>query len=189
MVASILEAGGRAADIVDNMLSFSRKSESDYDWYNTAEILDRTLEIIQNDYDLKKKFDFRNIRITREYSADVPEVMCDRTKLQQVFFNILENGAQAMMGNGKTGQQASFTLRNYLDKGQVCIEIEDNGPGMEPAVRARAFEPFFTTKPVGLGTGLGLYICYFIVVEDHKGSISVESRPGKGAKFTIKLPL
>ena len=63
------------------------------------------------------------------------------------------------------------------------------GPGMDEAQCKQAFEPFFTTKPVGLGTGLGLSIAYFIITENHKGSISVESPPGKGARFIIKLPV
>ena len=71
----------------------------------------------------------------------------------------------------------------------VCVEIEDNGSGMTGAVRKRVFEPFFTTKDVGVGTGLGLSVSYFIVVENHGGRMAVESSPGVGAKFTVMLPL
>ena len=187
MISSILDAGRRAADIVANMLSFSRKSASDYDRYDTAMILDKTLDLIQNDYDLKKKFDFRNIRIEREYDKNVPSVICDRSKLQQVFFNILENGSQAMMDSSAGQENSCFTLRNYRDGDSVCIEIHDNGPGMDAETKARIFEPFFTTKPVGIGTGLGLYISYFIIVEDLKGAITVESAPGRGTNVIIKL--
>ncbi len=70
----------------------------------------------------------------------------------------------------------------------VCIEIENNGPGMDEELKKRIFEPFFTTKPVGEGTGLGLSISYFIVVTDHKGELTVESSPDSNTKFIIKLP-
>jgi signal transduction histidine kinase len=69
------------------------------------------------------------------------------------------------------------------------MEIEDNGPGMDEAIRKRVFEPFYTTKPVGEGTGLGLSVSYFIITENHGGKIAVESQPGKGTKFIIRLPL
>ena len=71
----------------------------------------------------------------------------------------------------------------------VRLEIEDNGPGMEEETRKRVFEPFFTTKPEGSGTGLGLSVCYFIISENHKGNLSVESNIGQGTKFIIELPL
>ena len=79
-------------------------------------------------------------------------------------------------------------LRLFEDSGLICIEIEDNGPGMDDTVRKRVFEPFFTTKPVDRGTGLGLSVSYFIIVENHGGRMKVESIPGIGTKFTICLP-
>ena len=69
------------------------------------------------------------------------------------------------------------------------IEVEDNGPGMNDAVRSRVMEPFFTTKSVGLGTGLGLSVSYFIIKDGHDGEMTVESAPGKGSLFSIRLPL
>jgi len=71
----------------------------------------------------------------------------------------------------------------------VRIEIEDNGPGIKNAIIKRIFEPFFTTKSVGLGTGLGLSVSYFIITQIHKGQILVESSLGEGTKFVIILPL
>ncbi len=85
----------------------------------------------------------------------------------------------------------TFVLRTHFDKerGMVCVEIEDNGPGMDEKTRKRVFEPFFTTKSVGVGTGLGLSVSYFIVTENHGGEMSVESSPGNGAKFVVLLPV
>ena len=87
--------------------------------------------------------------------------------------------------------QPMFTLRLFRETkaNMLCIEIEDNGPGMDEKIRKRIFEPFFTTKPVGVGTGLGLSVSYFIITKNHSGEMSVESTPGSGAKFIIRLPL
>ena len=71
----------------------------------------------------------------------------------------------------------------------ITIRVTDNGPGMDEATRKRAFEPFFTTKEVGIGTGLGLSVSYFIITEQHNGSISVVSRTGEGCRFIIRLPI
>ena len=71
----------------------------------------------------------------------------------------------------------------------VCMEIEDNGPGMSEKTRRRVFEPFYTTKAAGVGTGLGLSVSYFIITENHGGELSVESSLDSGAKFMIRLPL
>jgi polar amino acid transport system substrate-binding protein len=86
-------------------------------------------------------------------------------------------------------KKPAFTISTRKKEGEVIVEIEDNGPGMDEETKTRIFEPFFTTKAVGVGTGLGLYISYFIIVENHKGSINVESFPGKGTRFIIHLPV
>jgi signal transduction histidine kinase len=91
------------------------------------------------------------------------------------------------MSNANT-RDPCITLQVRSNSKAVQIEIEDNGPGMSEDVRKRVFEPFFTTKDVGVGTGLGLSVSYFIITENHGGTMSVESTPGMGAKFIIRLP-
>jgi PAS domain S-box-containing protein len=142
----IIESGIRSAKIVENMLSFSRKSESRVIPQNLAELLDKTLELAANEYDLKKKFDFREIEITKEYENNMPSVPCEGSKIQQVFLNLLKNGAQAMAESHKSGTPSCFTLRISKDGEWAKIEIADNGEGMDEATRKRIFEPFFTTK-------------------------------------------
>jgi signal transduction histidine kinase len=186
---TVMHAGRRAARIVDNMLSFSRKSDARFVPHDLAELLETTLELAENDYDLKKNFDFKRITIERDYDADMPPVVCEASKIQQVFLNILKNGAQAMAEKEDAGAAPCFQLKIYKDAEWAVIEIGDNGPGMDAGVRNRALEPFFTTKPVGVGTGLGLSVSYFIVTENHRGQLSVESEPGRGATFIIRLPL
>jgi len=189
MMDSVMDSGKRAAKIVDNMLSFSRKSDTQFSRHSLGELLDKTVELAESDYDLKKKFDFRQIKIVREYDADIPEVTCEESKIQQVFLNILNNCAQAMAEEKTQGKSPRLILRLVNEREMVRIEIEDNGPGMTETVRKRVFEPFFTTKEVGVGTGLGLSVSYFIITENHGGTITVESSPGAGAKFIIRLPL
>jgi len=209
MLAAINESGRRAAAIVDNMLSFARRSDAIVSSHDMADLLDKTVELAATDYDLKKQYDFKTITIAREYETDLPYVPCEGSKIQQMFLNILRNGAQAMQAAGSRRQEAGgrkqearggmqdaeteprFVLRlaHEREAGMIRIEIEDNGPGMTAAVRKRVFEPFFTTKPVGVGTGLGLSVSYFIVVENHGGTLDVVSEAGQGATFIIRLPL
>ncbi len=186
MIESIMESGKRVAKTVRNMLSFSRKSESQFKFHDLGYLIDNALDLAEKDYDMKKKNDFRQIKIVREYDTSVPQVPCEESKIQQVFLNLLKNGAQAM-SEGET-KAPCFLLRVTKTSGMAWVEIEDNGPGMDESTRIRAFEPFFTTKDIGIGTGLGLSVSYFIITENHSGTIEVESKPGKGAKFIIRLP-
>ncbi|WP_415717359.1 PocR ligand-binding domain-containing protein [Maridesulfovibrio sp.] len=186
MLNGISEAGERAATIVRNMLAFSRKSESSYEPHNLTELLDKTIELASSDYDLRREFDFRQIEIIREYSEDVPLVVCEGNEIQQVFLNILKNGAEAMLGSQR---KSSFLCKIYAKEGNAVVEIIDNGPGIPKEVREHIFEPFFTTKGIGKGTGLGLSVSYFIINDQHNGSMDVQSVPGEWTKFTIKLPL
>ncbi len=186
MIQAVIQSGQRAAKIVDNMLSFSRKEASQRVPVRLSELLDKTFELAENDYDIKKKQDFRQIGIVREYDETEPVVLCESSKIQQVFLNILKNGTEAM--TEASVKNPLFIIRIKPDGDVVSVEIEDNGPGMDEATRKRVFEPFFTTKDVGIGTGLGLSVSYFIVTEDHGGTMSVETAPDQGTKFIIRLP-
>jgi len=198
MLDQIRESGIRASKIVTNMLSFARKSDAASGTHSLPKLLDKTADLAGSDYDLKKKFDFRQIEIIREYEEGLPDIPCDPGKIQQVLLNILRNGAEAMQeAREKSGDDSSahkkphfiFRIAKARASGTVRIEIRDNGPGMDEEVRKRIFEPFFTTKPTGSGTGLGLSVSYFIITENHSGSMSVESALGQGTKFVIHLPL
>jgi PAS domain S-box-containing protein len=185
----IRNSGLRAAQIVENMLAFSRKPDAMGSPTNLSDLLDRTLLLAESDYDLKKHYDFRQIEIVRDYRPDVPPVVCQPSKLQQVFLNILRNGAEAMSERADSGPTPRFVLRMMAEGSLVRVEIEDNGPGMDEAIRRRVFEPFFTTKPPGIGTGLGLSVSYFIITQDHGGTLSVKAQPGVGSSFIIELPV
>lgn len=183
----IQEAGARSVKIVTDMLAFSRRSESHFTHVNLGETLDTALRLAASDYDLKKKYDFKHIQIVRDYDPDVGSVYCDKTQIEQVILNLVKNAAQAMAKAATPSP--TIVLRTRQEPGYACIEVADNGPGMDEKIRKRVFEPFFTTKEAGVGTGLGLSVSYFIVTEQHKGTLSVTSTPGQGTHFIIRLPL
>jgi PAS domain S-box-containing protein len=191
---NIRSSGMRAATIVKNMLGFARKSDRTVSSHDMCALLDRTIELIETDYDMKKKYDFRKIRIEKAYDEAGTHVLCEAGKIQQVFLNILKNGAEAMAGLGVKGEEVPvqqapmFVIRVKGDDDWVQVEIEDNGPGMDTKTRRSVFEPFFTTKPAGKGTGLGLSVSYFIVTEDHGGEMGVHASGSGGTCFVIRLP-
>lgn len=189
MLDIINESGTRAARIVSNMLSFSRKSEKHFAQNDLVEIMENTIELASNDYDLKKKYDFKGIEIIRDYDDSLPSVYCERNEIQQVFLNLLRNGAEAMFDKEYEDGGPGFKVSIRKKGDKALVVIEDNGPGMDRETRKRIFEPFFTSKSVSEGTGLGLSISYFIVTEQHKGSLEVESVQGDYTRFTVSLPL
>jgi signal transduction histidine kinase len=150
-------------------------------------VIERTVELASNDYDLKKQYDFRHIKIIRDFDPDLPRVPCVISEIEQVLLNLLRNAGQAIYSQRDRTEVPRIILRTRQDEGSARIEVEDNGPGMDETVRKRIFEPFFTTK--GMGTGLGLSVSYFIITNNHFGSIRAESSPGKGTRFIIQLPL
>jgi PAS domain S-box-containing protein len=188
LLEGVREAGARAAKTVANMLEFSRKTDSGQEPVDLNRLLDKAVELCANDYDLKKQYDFRKINIERQYDAELGLVPCSPTQIEQVVLNLLRNAAQAM-ANLEPGEVRRITLSTHKEDETVRIDIEDTGPGMHEDVRKHIFEPFFTTKGQGVGTGLGLSVSYFIITQNHGGTIQVTSAPGHGAKFTIHLPL
>ncbi len=183
----IRESGMKASQIISNMLQFSRKSESKMAPTDLFGLMENILEIAGTDYDLKKKYDFRNIKIVKEFNSDLPFVPCNKTEIEQVVLNLLNNAAWAMAEINVADPQ--ITLRICREQEMSRIEVEDNGPGIVEKNKKQIFEPFFTTKPVGEGTGLGLSVSYMIITNNHKGTMEVESEVGKGSKFIIRLPL
>jgi signal transduction histidine kinase len=186
-IASIRTASSRAAKIVANILQFSRHADTTMEVTSLAQILDQALELAASDYDLKKKYDFRSIEIIKDYQ-DTPQVPIVSVEIEQVILNLLKNAAQAMTAN-PPDRRPRITFRLLCESRYAVLEVEDNGPGMTEDIRRRVFEPFFTTKEPGVGTGLGLSVSYMIVTQNHKGLMEVQSTPGRGTVFKVKLPI
>ena len=188
-IEGIRLSGERASTTVADMLNFSRRSDSRIVPTRMDELLEKTVALAAHDYDLRKKYDFRQIQIRRDFEEDLPEVACMPTEIEQVLLNLLRNASQAFRAAEELPTAPQIVLRLRRDGRFVRIEVEDNGPGMDEETRKRVFEPFFTTKAVGVGTGLGLSVSYFIVTSHHGGTMSVETGPGRGARFILHLPI
>lgn len=188
-IESIFEASARSARIVSNMLSFSRKSDKVKGCHSLPNLLNLTVDLVSSSYSLKEKYDFKQIEIVREFESGAPDVWCESNEIQQVFLNLIRNGAEAIQSKIYDGVRPRMVLRVKQVGDLVRVEIEDNGSGMDECVSKRIFEPFYTTKGVGKGTGLGLSVSYFIVTEHHGGSMEVDSMAGEWTRFIIQLPI
>jgi len=167
----------RCHTIVKSLLDFARERKPLVESVDLNQLLDATLKLFEG------QFLFQNIEVTRDYEARLPSIQADQSQLQQVFMNLILNAADAMNGKGRL---TLSTQPNDMD-GTVEIRISDPGCGIPPENLERIFDPFFTTKGVGHGTGLGLSVSYGII-QSHNGDISVSSKLGCGAAFTISLP-
>ncbi|NJL11522.1 MAG: hypothetical protein HC908_19025, partial [Calothrix sp. SM1_7_51] len=163
----------RITKIVLGLRNFSRLDESDLKEADIHEGIDSTLMILE--HRLKAKYEYPEIAVIKEY-GDLHLVECYPSQLNQVFMNIFANAIDALSDEVKKDSDTTPTIsiRTYLlDNKYAVIKIADNGQGMTESVRSKLFDPFFTTKPVGKGTGLGLSISYQIIVEKHKGDLTV----------------
>jgi signal transduction histidine kinase len=190
---NIRDAGERATKIVSDMLNFARKSASSHEMHDLRTLVDQTIDIAATEYNLKKDYDFKQIEIVRKYEEKLPSLICEAGKIQQVVFNILRNGAEAMSEQRAlmNDRKPTFTIeiKRASKPDFLYLSITDNGPGIVDDIRKHVFEPFFTTKKSGKGTGLGLSVSYFIITRDHGGEMLVECPPGGGASFVIILPI
>lgn len=165
----------RIDKIVFGLLKFSHPSRFNFDYYNINEILERLEPILNH-------FLPENIKIIKRYDSKLPQGWFDSTCLEQVFLNLISNAIQAMKKGGELYITTSF---DPVQKG-IIIKFKDTGVGIPEGNIKKIFTPFFTTFKEG--TGLGLSICRNII-KNHKGTISVESKSGKGAIFNIYFPL
>ena len=175
MLHNIEQETLRARDVVKNLLEFARTQEFAPQQAALAEVVHKSI--------LLAKSQIRpDIGMTVDIPADLVLPM-DVQRMQEVFINLIINATQAI------DRQGQITIRAALDVAtdEVVIEIQDNGQGIPEKNLARIFDPFFTTKEVGVGTGLGLSVVYDIV-QQHRGSIAVQSKAGQGTSFFIRLP-
>jgi len=189
LLDGIQQAGARAAKIVTHMLSFSRRSNREMAPCDLPALIDQAVEIAGNDFDLTIGFDFKGQAILRQFDPQLGPVPGTANELEQVLLNLLKNAAQAIHQREDEREPGRIILRTRLNPPWAEIQVEDNGVGMPEHIRKRTFEPFFTTKEIGQGTGLGLSVSYFIITNNHKGQMEVQSAPGAGTCVTLRLPL
>ena len=175
----IRQEAERAATIVKNLLSFARTQEGERVRQPIQPLLDSTLVLLRNQLMTHK------VEATLDVEPGLPEVEVDANQIKQVFVNLINNACQAIASDAPSGR---IWISAKRAQDVIAVSVTDSGPGIPEDVAARVFEPFFTTKPEGEGTGLGLSICQGILKE-HGGRISLESRPGSGATFTVELPV
>jgi len=178
ILEAIASESARCGEIVSNMLLFARRTGSRMEPTNVNQIIDRSIFLI------KHKMDLAQVNPEVELAADLPNIMCDPSQIEQALLALCINAVEAMPHGG------TLTVRTApTHAGGVCVVVEDTGVGMDPEVRSHIFEPFFTTKGDGEGKGLGLGLAVvYGIVQRHSGSIDVASAPGEGTRFTVVLP-
>jgi len=166
----------RCSHIVKGLLEFARQNPPQKVRTDINSLVDKTVQLLEN------QAAFQNIVIIRQLAEDLPPLSLDRTKIQQVIWNLMINAAEAMAKGG------TLMIVSRLADGGRSVEVRfvDTGPGIAKEILNKLFDPFFSTKSSGLG--LGLAVCYGII-QGHHGAIFVESEPGHGATFTVRLPV
>ena len=175
-VLKLRKQAQRTQRIVQNLLSFARQHTPRRVHVDLRSVLEDTIAL--RDYDLK----VNNITVERDFEPVLPSVVADPHQLEQVYLNIINNAADAMLDGGRGGR---LRIRIFTDNGHVVTSFHDSGPGIFDT--KHVFDPFYTTKGVGKGTGLGLSICYGIV-QEHGGEISAQNHPSGGALLQVRLP-
>ena len=180
-VEVILGEAERAARIVRNLLTFARKRQSTRHLIDLNQVVRETLAL--RAYEQRVS----NIAVIEALAGGLPQVLADPHQIQQVLLNLIINAEHAMLSANGRG---SLVVRSWhdIDREAVCVEVNDDGPGVPHEVKGKIFDPFFTTKEVGQGTGLGLTVAYAII-QEHGGRIRVESHPNGGASFYVELPV
>ena len=171
----IIHESLRCRNIIRELLEFARDKEPEKAPANVNEIIEKALNILENEFRLKR------ISIEKELSGEMPVILLDVNQMEQVFINLLLNSMEAIQGDGK------ITVKSHTDLENNCVKIKiaDTGAGIHNDDIEKIFEPFFSTKPKG--TGLGLAVSYGII-QNHQGDIKVSSKPSQGTCFTIELP-
>jgi signal transduction histidine kinase len=174
LVDEVVEATGRITNLIGVAKQYSQMDRSPLQHLDVHEGLESTLTMLGRRLG-------EGIEVVRDYDRSLPKLSAYEGELNQVWTNLINNAVDAMDGRG------TLAVRTRLDGDRVLVEIGDTGPGIPEAVAAHIFEPFYTTKPVGKGTGLGLDICWRIVVQRHGGDLKFTSTPGD-TRFQVLLP-
>ncbi len=185
----IREHGERANAIVKGMLGHANHRRGESAPTNINALVDEYAKLAY--YGMGNGKGRLDVDWVKEYAEDLPEIQAVPQDLGRAVLNIVTNACQAVevrRSAGQTGYRPSIHLRTSGGNGHIEIRIRDNGMGMDPNTVQRAFDPFFTTKSAGTGTGLGLSIVHTIVVQEHHGSVDIDSKPGEYTEIRMKIP-
>ncbi|MCJ7538269.1 MAG: ATP-binding protein [Desulfobacterales bacterium] len=168
----------RCGEIVKDLLAFARRTKITMESNNIEDIINKTLNLISHELEMKE------LQLKKNIAPNLPKVKCDFKQIQQVLLNLMYNASEAMPSGGTLTITAN---RANGAKALLEVTISDTGCGISEKDMENIFEPFFTTKEEGKGVGLGLSVVYGIIAR-HNGTIAVESEPGKGSTFKVRLP-
>ncbi len=175
-LATIVAQVERITKIMNQLLSFARRRPLERRSLDLTSVVHDILDVV------RERIDRRHIKLETAMSTRIPNVFADRDQMGQVFLNLVFNAIQAMPNGGTLGVGLASGTH------AVTLSVSDTGCGIPPENIPKLFTPFFTTKPVGEGTGLGLTVAHGII-QEHEGSIWVESEPEKGATLHVSLPI
>ncbi len=176
-----LEGTSRVAEIVGALKAFAHPGSESDEGVDLNDVVQSTIIVSRNEWKYVAK-------VHTQLASDLPLVVGNRGRLQQVLLILIVNAAQAIasMDSEKKG---SITVGTRILDGDVEIWVHDTGPGIPDDIANRVFEPFFTTKDIGVGSGQGLGLAHSIIVEQHRGHLDFTSGPGEGTRFSILLPI
>jgi PAS domain S-box-containing protein len=185
MANDIISNVNRATGIINHVRHFARQSDVVTSRVNINAPIEDVFKVLGH------QIKAHQIELDLDLDCDIPYVLADHNRLEQVFINLVTNAIDAMDEKAELPEHREMTKRlailTFEQSGNVVVEVTDNGIGMSKEVQEKLFEPFFTTKKIGKGTGLGVSISYGII-KDYNGSIEIDSQPDRGTSFILRFP-
>jgi PAS domain S-box-containing protein len=185
MANDIISNVNRATGIINHVRHFARQSEVVTSRVNINAPVEDVFKVLGH------QIKAHQIELDLDLDCDIPFILADHNRLEQVFINLVTNAIDAIDEKAEIPEHKAMTkrlgIRTFARSGNVVVEVTDNGIGMSKEVQEKLFEPFFTTKKIGKGTGLGVSISYGII-KDYSGSIEIDSQPGRGTTFALEFP-
>jgi len=172
----VIRETNRCKVIIKGLLDFARQSKPEKKSGDIIQLLNKVISLVENHKD------FKNIEIVKHFPEELMEIMYDKDQIQQVFMNLMVNAQEAMPDGGAL----HVSVRISMDMEYVVIRFRDSGTGITEENMKKIFDPFFTTKETGTGLGLSIILG---IIENHEGKLEADSELGKGATFTVKLPI
>jgi signal transduction histidine kinase len=185
MANDIVASVQRASGVIKHVRDFARQSEPVRSRVNVNDPINDVFKVLGH------QLKVHNVEVELDLDRDIPVILAEHNRLEQVFINLVSNAIDAMDEKDHlpdpTNKEKRLTIKSFAKNNHVCVKVTDTGIGMSEEVKNKIFEPFYTTKKVGKGTGLGVSISYGIV-KDYQGEIEIESEVGKGTSFTLTFP-